>query len=117
MKSGDQGCLAGKAFFERRRPGRRSIAERRRTDAPLPERTFRHQLWGAPEGLLIPQADRLLICSSYQSRNDLDMFGPPDKVVPCETWGEAMIPLLNAYPNSAKVAVYPYAAIQCPVED
>ena len=75
------------------------------------------KLWGPPKGLLIPQADRVLICSSYQSRNDLDVLGPPDKVVPCETWGEVMIHLLNAYPDKAKVAVYPYAAIQCPVED
>jgi nickel-dependent lactate racemase len=74
------------------------------------------KMWGAPQRLLVPQAQRLLVCSNYLSRNDLDSYGPPDKVVPCASWGEALIHLMDAYPQKAKVAVYPYAAIQYPEE-
>jgi nickel-dependent lactate racemase len=74
------------------------------------------KMWGAPQGLLVPKAEQLLVCSAYLSRTDLDAYGPPDKVVPCATWGEALIHLMAAYPQKAKVAVYPYAAIQCPEE-
>ena len=66
--------------------------------------------------LAIPHAERLLVCSSYQSRYDLDMYGPSEQVVPCTSWTEVMIQLLKKYPDKAKVAVYPYAAIQYPAE-
>ncbi|MBW1994860.1 MAG: DUF2088 domain-containing protein, partial [Deltaproteobacteria bacterium] len=75
------------------------------------------RMWGAPTGLIIPQAERLLVCSSYLSRYDLDMYGPSDRVIPCASWAEVLIRLLDAYPKQAKVAVYPYAAIQCPAQD
>jgi nickel-dependent lactate racemase len=72
------------------------------------------KMWSGSRGLVVPQADRLLVCSSYLALNDLDMYGPPEKVVPCSTWGEILIQLLKNYPQQAKVAVYPYAAIQYP---
>lgn len=72
------------------------------------------KMWGAPQGLLVPKAKHLLVCSAYLSRTDLDTYGPSDKVVACATWGEVLIHLMAAYPHKAKVAVYPYAAIQCP---
>jgi len=72
------------------------------------------KLWGKTQKLLIPQAERILVCSSYLARNDLDTYGPPEKVVPCATWGEVLLHLMESYPEKAKVAVYPYAAIQLP---
>ena len=72
------------------------------------------KLWGKTQKLLIPQAERILVCSSYLARNDLDTYGPPEKVVPCSTWGEVLLHLMESYPEKAKVAVYPYAAIQLP---
>jgi nickel-dependent lactate racemase len=72
------------------------------------------KMWGAPRRLLVPKAERLLVCSAYLSRTDLDVYGPPEKVVPCATWEEVLIHLMAAYPQRAKVAVYPYAAIQYP---
>jgi len=74
------------------------------------------KLWGVPRQLLIPQAERMLVCSPYLSRNDLDMYGPEEKVTPCTEWGEVLIHLLDSYPQRAKVAVYPYTAIQLPGE-
>ena len=72
--------------------------------------------WKKNENLTIPKAGRLLICSSYLSRTDLDTFGPANKVVPCANWEETLAQLQAAYPQKAKVAVYPYAAIQYPQE-
>jgi nickel-dependent lactate racemase len=72
------------------------------------------KMWGAPQQLLVPKAQRLLVCSDHLARTDLDVYGPSDKVVPCTTWSEVLIHLMAAYPQRAKVAVYPYAAIQYP---
>lgn len=72
------------------------------------------RMWGMPQQLVIPQAERLVVCSSYLSKTDIDVYGPAEKVVPCATWGEVLIDLLAAYPHKAKVAIYPYAAIQYP---
>ena len=74
------------------------------------------KMWGGAQQISIPKAGRILVYSSYLSRSDLDMFGAPDKVVPCATWGEVLIHLLAAYPQKARVGVYPYAAIQYPEE-
>ncbi len=71
-------------------------------------------MWNPPQKLIIPQADRLLVCSSYLSRNDLEAYGPTDRVVACDTWEEVLHHLSEIYPEQAKVAVYPYTAIQLP---
>jgi nickel-dependent lactate racemase len=72
------------------------------------------KLWSLPQQLLIPQAERILVCSEYIARNDLDSYGPAERVVPCETWEEVLTQLSRSYPEKAKVAVYPYTAIQLP---
>lgn len=72
------------------------------------------KMWGKAQNLLVPQAERILVCSSYLSRNDLDTYGPSEKVTPCSTWAETLLHLVDRYPGHAKVAVYPYAAIQLP---
>ena len=74
------------------------------------------KLWALPKNLLIPQAEKILVCSSYISRNDLDGYGPQERVVPCGTWGEVLLHLLKSYPKQATVSVYPYASIQLPPE-
>jgi nickel-dependent lactate racemase len=74
------------------------------------------KMWGATQQLAIPHAKRLLVCSSYLSRYDLDMYGPSENVAPCSSWSEILIQLLESYPQQAKVGVFPYAAIQYPAE-
>ena len=73
------------------------------------------RLWSKGSGT-IPNAGRILVFSSYLSKTDLDRFGPSDQVVGCETWQETLSHLKSAHPNNAKVAVFPYSAIQCPAE-
>ena len=72
------------------------------------------KMWRPTQQLMIPHADRILVCSEYLARNDLDSYGPSAQVVPCETWEEVLGQLSQSYPNNAKVAVYPYTAIQLP---
>ena len=73
-------------------------------------------MWSSPKGLIIPKAKKILVCSSYISRNDLDFYGPREQVIPCRTWGEVLLNLLEGYPGQASVSVYPYASIQLPPE-
>jgi len=72
------------------------------------------RMWNPPKNLLVPQAARLIVCSSYLSRTDLDFYGPPENVIPCQSWAEVRRLLSESYPGAAKVAVYPYTAIQLP---
>jgi nickel-dependent lactate racemase len=71
------------------------------------------KLWTATRGA-IPNAGRIIVCSEYLSRTDLDKLGTDDRVVACETWEETLNHLKLTHANQAKVAVFPYAAIQCP---
>ena len=69
-------------------------------------------IWSPVKECPIRKAALVLVCSRYQSRVDLDVYGPD--VVPCRTWSEVLIHLTQRYPQGAKAAVYPYAAIQLP---
>ena len=71
------------------------------------------RLWN-PVKAGVAKASRVLVYSEYLSRTDLDRFGPPERVVGCETWREVLEHLEADYPGSADVAVFPCAAIQCP---
>lgn len=72
------------------------------------------KLWN-PDRAGIPQAGKVLVCSEYISKVDLDRFGPADRVVPCPTWADVRANLEADFPGEARVAVFPCAAIQCPV--
>ena len=73
------------------------------------------KLWN-PTKAGVSGANKVLVCSDYLSRTDLDRFGDPDKVIGCPTWDDVLENLKAAYPNSARVAVFPCASIQCPEE-
>jgi len=75
---------------------------------------FGGRMWGPTRNLLVPHADRIYVLAKYHAKAELEMFGPEDQVVPCETWPEVLTHLQQFYPNDARVALYPYAAIQCP---
>ena len=71
-------------------------------------------IWSPVKESPIRKASRVLVCSRYQSRVDLDVYGPGGHVVPCRDWSQVLIHLTQRYPHGAKTAVYPYAAIQLP---
>ena len=72
------------------------------------------RIWSPVQQSPIRKAGLLLVCSRYPSRTDLDVYGPGDHVVACANWSEVLIQLTARYPQGAKAAVYPYAAIQLP---
>ena len=72
------------------------------------------KIWSPAEQCPIRKAGQLLVCSRYQSRTDLDVYGPGGNVVPCANWSEVLSHLTARFPQGAKAAVYPYAAIQLP---
>ena len=59
-------------------------------------------LWQRTVQPRVAQASRILVCSAYQSRVDLDSYGPPDRVVPCADWNEVSSHLHAAYPQGAR---------------
>ncbi len=61
------------------------------------------------------KASRVIILAPHLSRYDRDMAGPPDKVVWCKTWAEALAELACRHGPGTKVGVYPYAPLQMPV--
>ena len=71
------------------------------------------RLWN-PTRAGVPRANRVLVCSEYLSRTDLDRFGPPGQVIGCASWADVLEHLEAEYPERARVAVFPCAAIQCP---
>ena len=100
--------------------GRRrgDLRERRGTGAALSGRPLRHRLRRQPlvagRAVPDPEGGQVLVCSRYQSRTDLDVYGPGGNVVSCANWSEVLIQLTTRFPQGAKAAIYPYAAIQLP---
>lgn len=70
------------------------------------------ELWFPTKGLRVPKARRIIVFTEYPVKADDEAFGPLDKVVVCKTWAEVLIQLMPANRSDAKVAVFPYAAIQ-----
>jgi hypothetical protein len=71
------------------------------------------KLWN-PTKAGVTNASKVIVCSEYLSRIDLDRFGSDDKVVGCATWDDVLRELKQDYPDNATVGVFPCAAIQCP---
>jgi len=75
---------------------------------------FGGNLWGPPSKPLAQKAKQLLCLSPCLSKVDLDFLGPAGSVLSCKTWADVVMHLLRIYPSVARVAIYPYAAIQMP---
>jgi nickel-dependent lactate racemase len=58
--------------------------------------------------------DRTLIVNPYHLKMDTEYFCPMDKATIFKKWEEAVAELQKDYGAGTKVAVYPYASIQCP---
>ncbi|MGH8059580.1 MAG: hypothetical protein ACREOH_20465, partial [Candidatus Entotheonellia bacterium] len=70
------------------------------------------ELWFPSKGLRVPKARRIIVFTEYPVKADDESFGPLDQVVVCKSWAEVLIQLMPAHRPDARVAVYPYAAIQ-----
>ena len=61
-----------------------------------------------------PQFKRTLIVDPYHAKSDTEYFGRVEQCRVMRTWEEAVSVLAEEYGEGTKVAVYPYASIQCP---
>ncbi len=64
----------------------------------------------------LPQSayNRTFIVNPYHAKMDTEYFGPMDRSLVFKTWEAAVEQLKGEYGAGARVAVYPYASIQCP---
>lgn len=69
-----------------------------------------------PKGLRVPQAKRLIVMTEKFQKVDfgLKMAELPGSIIVVKSWDEVLGELKNGHGAKAKVAVYPYAPIQCP---
>jgi len=71
--------------------------------------------WQKIGPLRIPQANRLIIYTESLSKQEQRWWGPPDKVLWYRDWQKLIGSLKPLYGKGTRVAVYPYATLQCPI--
>ena len=62
----------------------------------------------------VPKAKKVIVYNRYKKRADFGDFGIPEEVIWLKTWNEVLEVLNADFPEKAKVALYPCAALQCP---
>ncbi len=71
--------------------------------------------WTKPEGpFRIPQARKLFIHTDIMSNEEQNWWGHRDKISWHRDWAELIAALKPSHGQGTRVAVYPYASIQCP---
>jgi len=71
--------------------------------------------WQKPGPLRLPHARTLLIYADCLSKQEQMWWGPEDKVLWYRDWKKLTDSLKPLYGKGTRVAVYPYATLQCPV--
>jgi lactate racemase len=62
----------------------------------------------------LAKAERVFLLAEHLSRYDREDIAPPDKLVWQRDWRNILAELVGTHGRKAKVAVYPYAALQIP---
>ncbi len=71
--------------------------------------------WQKPGPLRLPQARKLFIYAESLSKQEKRWWGPEDKVLWYRDWGKLLDSLKLLHGKGTRVAVYPYATMQCPI--
>lgn len=71
--------------------------------------------WQRPGPLRFPNAKKLFIYAEDFSKLEKRWWGPEDRVFWYRDWGELIDTLRPVYGKETRVAVYPYATLQCPI--
>ncbi|MEW6674010.1 MAG: lactate racemase domain-containing protein [Thermodesulfobacteriota bacterium] len=71
--------------------------------------------WRAPGNFRFSQAKRMFIYADELSKEERDWWGPQDRVFWYRDWDDLIRKLQSSYKRGTRVAVYPYATLQCPV--
>ena len=67
-----------------------------------------------PAKLHHPQAKaaRIIFVAPFLTRCEKDSIAPPEKLIHCRNWAEALIALVGKNGPGTRVGVYPYAPLQ-----
>ena len=71
--------------------------------------------WQKPGPLRLPRARNLFIYADTLSKQEQIWWGPKDKVLWFRDWTKLINSLKSRHRKGTRVAVYPYATLQCPV--
>jgi nickel-dependent lactate racemase len=71
--------------------------------------------WQKPGPLRLPQARKLFIYAESLSKQEKRWWGPEDKVLWYRDWERLIDSLKLLHGKGTRVAVYPYATMQCPI--
>jgi nickel-dependent lactate racemase len=71
--------------------------------------------WQKIGPLRIPQANKLFIYTESLSKQEQRWWGPQEKVAWYRNWQKLIESLMPLHGKGTRVAVYPYATLQCPI--
>jgi len=72
------------------------------------------KLYNPPAKSAVPKAKRIIIYSEYPNQKDTHWFGTSETVTWLTSWDEVLEEVKRDQGSEPRVAVYPYAGIQCP---
>ena len=71
--------------------------------------------WEKPGSFCLPRGERLFIYTESISKVEKRSFGPEEKVLCYRDWQELVNVLKSSHGKGSRVAIYPYATLQCPM--
>jgi hypothetical protein len=78
-------------------------------------RDYGGQKWQKPGPLRLPQAKRLFIYAENLAKQEKKWWGPEEQVLWYRDWNKLIEALKDSHGSGTRVAVYPYATLQCPI--
>ena len=71
--------------------------------------------WSKPDPHRFPHARKLFVYTETLTKEERWWWGPEERVVWCRDWSELIDTLKPHHGRGTRVAIYPYATLQCPV--
>jgi hypothetical protein len=78
-------------------------------------REYGGRKWQKPGPLRLPQAKRLFIYAENLAKQEKKWWGPEEQVLWYRDWNKLIGTLKESHGSGTRVAVYPYATLQCPI--
>jgi hypothetical protein len=78
-------------------------------------RDYGGRKWQKPGPLRLPQAKRLFIYAENLAKQEKKWWGPEEQVLWYRDWNKLIGTLKESHGSGTRVAVYPYATLQCPI--
>ena len=78
-------------------------------------RDYGGRKWQKPGPLRLPQAKRLFLYAENLAKQEKKWWGPEEQVLWYRDWNKLIEALKDSHGSDTRVAVYPYATLQCPI--